>query len=170
MELEELKDGFYKTKVKVTQEEAIRIEQDTREQSACDTWERERKVQATESTMGSLLKMRSTAKEEEILYSCFKGSQATQYGTLMEETSRHEDKTYQERRGHSLTTIWTGLVISVNHSWLAASPDDGIFGPTASPQKGLAEYKNPYSGRRHSMKPGVLHHHFDWRRKERGTD
>ena len=103
------------------------------------------------STVGSLLKMRSTTKAskkvEAILYSTFKGSQATRYGTLMENTARREYKTYHEERGHSLTTIRTGLVISVDHPWLAASPDDRVFDPTASPQMGLAEYKNPYSVR-----------------------
>ena len=39
--LEELKDGFYKTKVKVTPEEATGIEQETREQHASDMWQRE---------------------------------------------------------------------------------------------------------------------------------
>ena len=39
--LEELKDGFYKIKVKVTPEEATGIEQETREQHASDMWQRE---------------------------------------------------------------------------------------------------------------------------------
>ena len=42
--LEELKDGFYKTKVDIMPEEAIEIEQDTREQHESEMWERERKV------------------------------------------------------------------------------------------------------------------------------
>jgi hypothetical protein len=41
--LEELKEGFYETKVIVSKEEAIAIEEDTREQHASDKWERERK-------------------------------------------------------------------------------------------------------------------------------
>ena len=94
---------------KVSEEEAIVIEEDTREQHASEKWERERKVGVTASTIGSLLKMRSTTKAskkvEAILYSTFKGSQATRYGTLMENSVIREYKTCREERGHSLITI-----------------------------------------------------------------
>ena len=170
--LEELKDGFYKTKVKVTPEEATGIEQETREQHASDMWQRERTVRVTASTVGSLLKMRTTTrpskKVETMLYSGFKGSQATRNGTVMEQVSRCEYKTYQERRGHSITTFQTGLVISLNHPWLAASPDDRVFDPTATPQSGLAEYKNPYSVRDKTLEEACKISSFCLEKKENG--
>ena len=92
--LEELK-GVYRTKVKVSKEEVIFIE-NTQEHGSVK-WE-ERKVRVTASKVGSLLKMRTTKrnkKVEAVLYSTFRGSQATRYGELMETKSRLEYKTYQ---------------------------------------------------------------------------
>ena len=116
--------------------------------------------------------MRTTTKPskkvETMLYSGFKRSQVTRYGTVMEQVhvSRREYKTYQERRGHSITTFQTGLVISFNHPWLAASPDDRVFDPTATPQLGLAEYKNPYSVRDKALKEACKISSFCLEKKE----
>ena len=135
-------------------------------------WQRERTIRVTASTVGSLLKMRTTTKPsktvETMLYSGFKGSQATRYGTVMEQVSRREYKTYQERRGHSITTFQTGLVISLNHPWLAASPDDRVFDPTATPQSGLADYKNPYSVRDKTLEEAGKILSFCLEKKENG--
>ena len=88
-------------------------------------------------------------KVESMLYSEFRGSQATRYGTVMEEVSRKEYQTYQQQRGHNLSTFRTGLVISPDNPWLAASPDDRVhvLDQETFPQWGLVEYKNPYSAR-----------------------
>ena len=120
--------------------------------------------------MGSLLKVRSTTKPRQkvkaMLCNGFRGSQATIYGTVMEEVSRREYKTYQEGRGHSLSTFRTGLVISLSHLWLAASHDDRVFDPTSSPQWGLAEYKNPYSVRDKTLEEACMVSSFCLEKKE----
>ena len=55
---------------------------------------RERMKRVTASGVGGILKMRKTTKRskkvEEMLYSKFRGNQATMYGTNMEETTRRQ--------------------------------------------------------------------------------
>ena len=149
--LKKLMDGFYATKVVITPQEGNEIERETRDQHASDSWERERRVRITASKAGKLAKMRTTTsrskKVEEMLYSKFKGNKATRYGTLMENTSRLEYRRYQTQKGHKLTTVRTGLKISMENPWLAASPDDQVHDEVSSPPWGLAEYKNPFSVR-----------------------
>ena len=41
----------------------------------------------------------------------------------------------------------SALVIHPNHHWLAASPDDLVYDPTAADPLGIAEYKPPYKFR-----------------------
>ena len=149
--LEELKMGYYETKVMVSEEEACAIERDTREQYGSELWKMERKMRITASAVGSIAKMRQTTKRgkkvESILYSTFKGTVATRYGTEMESEARKDYIHYQTRRGHAVQTSRTGLVISVDNPWLAASPDDRVIDQSSNPQLGLVEYKNPYSAR-----------------------
>ena len=71
---------------------------------------RERGVRITTSRVGTLAKMKE--------------------GTLMEDTSRNDYKTYQEEHGHAITTHRTGVVISSKkkkkNPWLTASPNDQV--------------------------------------------
>ena len=150
--LDELKNTFYTTHVAVTTEQADNTERETREQSGSDLWIRERTKRITASRVGGILKMKKTTKRnrkvEEILYSKFKGNQATLYGTNMEDTARQQYIMYQNQKGHvGLRTHKVGLVISVDNPWLAASPDDKVYDPNAAQSLGVAEYKNPYAAR-----------------------
>ena len=83
--LGELKNTFYNTYVAVTIEQADNIERETREQSRSDVWIGERMKCITASHVGGILKMRKTTKRStkvnEIVYSKFKGNQATLYGS-----------------------------------------------------------------------------------------
>ena len=65
----------------------------------------------------------------------------------MENTSRQEYQRYQTQKYHQLTTVGTGLKISMENPWLAATPDDQVHDEVSSPPWGLAEYKNPFSVR-----------------------
>ncbi len=150
--LDEMKKGFYTTKVAVTKEQADEIERNTREQSESDLWMLERTKRITASRVGGIAKMKKTTKRsrkvEEILYSRFRGNEATRYGINMEETARQQYVTYQQQGGHpGLRTHRTGLVISVDTPWLAASPDDRVEDPDAPQPLGVVEYKNPFSAR-----------------------
>ena len=149
---DELKNAFYTTQVAVTMEQVYNTEQETREQSGNDLWIRERTKRITASRVGGILKMKKTTKRsrkvEEILYTKFKGNQATLYGTNMEDTARREYVTYRNQNGHvGLVTHRVGLVISIDNPWLASSPDDKVYDPTATQTLGVAEYKNPYIAR-----------------------
>ncbi len=79
-------------------------------------------------------------KVKELLYSTFKGSKATMYGTLREDKAREEYVAHQQRNGHlALTVVLSGLVNSVDSPWLATSPDGIVHDPTAVSPKGLVE-------------------------------
>lgn len=150
--LNELKNTFYVTQVAVTVEQANKTEQEIQEQSGSDLWIKEQTKRITASRVGGILKMKKTTKRsrkvEEILYSKFKGNQATLYGTNMEDTARQLYVRYQNQQDHvGLETHRVGLVISVDNPWLAASPDDKVYDPNTTPSLGVAEYKNPYSAR-----------------------
>ena len=47
--------------------------------------------------------------------------------------------------GFSITK--SGLVVSLDHPWLAASPDGIVYDPNFDPPQGLVEFKNPYTTR-----------------------
>ena len=150
--LDELKNAFYNTHVAVTTEQADNTEQETREQSRSDVWIGERMKRITASRVGGILKMRKTTKRstkvKEILYSKFRGNQATLYGSRMEETARQQYVAHQNQQSHvGLQTHSIGLVISDDNPWLAASPDDKVYDPNAAQALGIAEYKNPYAAR-----------------------
>ena len=151
-QLEDLKRNFYTTQIAVTKEQIEAIEQETKDQSESETWMKERAKRCTASRVGSILKMRKTTKRskkvEEIVYSRFRGNRATHYGKSTEDIARHQYVAYQHQNGHAgLQAIRTGLVVSTDNPWLAASPDDKVHDPSASQSLGIAEYKNPYAAR-----------------------
>ena len=79
------------TNVVVTKEEAAEIEVDTREQANSDLRKSERRKRLTASRVGGILKMRkTTSKVKELLYTTFRGNQATKYGMEMEDIARTE--------------------------------------------------------------------------------
>ena len=150
--LRELKESYYNNKVVVSKQEMECIEQNTKEQSGSDLWMTERQKRITASVVGGIAKMQKKIKRsirvKNMLYSRFRGSEATRYGSLMEEAARQQYVSCQEQRGHcNLKTEKTRLVISTDNPWLAASPDDKVHGPSATPPCGLAEYKNPHSAK-----------------------
>ena len=126
-------------------EQAGKLEEETREQSGSEVWIRERMKRITASRVGGILKMKKTTrrskKVEGILYSRFKGNEATMYGTNMEETTRKQYTAFQHQMGHEgLKTSRVGLVVNVQTPWLGASPDDKVLDPSASQPFGIAEY------------------------------
>ena len=87
--LEALKKSFYETQVVVTDEEAVFIAQQTKEQVDSEVWFAERRKRLTAYIVGSIakLKFRATTKRakrvESLLYSKFRGNAATHYGQAM---------------------------------------------------------------------------------------
>ena len=67
----------------------------------------------------------------------------------MEQFAREKYLQYYQQSGNvGLKVHDTGLVISSANPWLAASPDNRVYDPQATPNNGLAEYKNPFSVRK----------------------
>ena len=162
--LEELKKSFYRTKVLVTPEEAIEIEQETRDQADSERWIVERRKRITASLVGSIAKMRSKTKRskkvENLLYSKFKGNAATRYGSVMENRAVLEYEAYQQQHGHpNLKVEKCGLYVSLSDPWLAGTPDGMVsdpIGDDASEHLGLVEIKNPFSLRSQTLMEATL--------------
>ena len=151
--LEALKKSFYETQVVVTDEEAVFIAQQTKEQVDSEVWFAERRKRLTAPTVGSIAKMRATTKRakrvESLLYSKFRGNTATHYGQAMEDRAKLRYQTYQRQHGHpGLIVESCGLHVSVDKPWLAASPD-GLVTDSSDPTHplGLVEIKNPFVAR-----------------------
>ncbi len=142
--LQELMRTVYSTQVAVSTRDRTSIEHTTREQNSCAVWVQEGAKRLTASQVGGIAKMRRNTKRsnkvKELLYSTFKGSKATMYGTLRKDKVREEYVAHQQWNGHwALTVVLSGLVISVDTPWLAASPDGIVHDPTAVSPKGLVE-------------------------------
>ena len=119
--LHELMRTFYSTQVVVSTQDKAHTEHITREQSICAVWVRERAKRLTASQVGGIAKMRRNTKRSNkakgLLYSTFKGSKATMYGTLREEKAREKYVAYQQQNGHlTLTVELSGLVIMCGYS------------------------------------------------------
>ena len=155
--LQQLTDSFYRTKVAITDEKAKEIEQKTRDQAESEHWMIERRLRITASRVGSITKMRKTTKKskkvQELLYSSFRGNQATRYGSAKEEETVLQYTTYQRRNGHpDLTVSKCGFLVSPTNPWLGASPDGAVHDPNgADDSLGLVEIKNPFSAREKTL-------------------
>ena len=151
--LDESKTRFYEKEVVITQAEGEELEKRTRKQAESEEWKSERRKRLTTSTVGGIAKMRKTTKRSktvrDLLYSTFRGNEATRYGMEMETTAQQEYITHQQQSGHSgLVVEKCGLFVSPENPWLAASPDGMVHDPCDSSQPlGLVEIKNPHSAR-----------------------
>ena len=147
---------FYHNSVKVTTADIERVELETRAQSDSKLWKDERYKRITASRVGEICKLQQKTKRstkvEALLHSKFRGNVATQYGIDNEQSTRERYVKYQRQNGHpGLAIQSTGLVISQDNPWIAASPDDRVQDPSSTPPSGLAEYKTPYSVRTTSI-------------------
>ena len=100
--------------------------------------------------------MRKTTKRrkkvQEMLYSTFRGNEATRYGMEMEEATKQEYTAYQQQNGNPLTVHNCGPFVSLENPWLAAGPDGMVYDPSDTSQpEGLIEIKNPFSARHKTL-------------------
>ena len=146
--LEDLKIGFYETKVRVTPEQAKAIEKQTVNQAASDQWITERRKRITASVAGGIAKMRVTSSRskrvQQLLYNNFKGNTATCYGIQREDVACQQYITYMRHNGHSSLEVQKcGLFVSLEKPWLAGTPDSLVNDPhdELSQPLGLVEIK-----------------------------
>ena len=143
---------YYRANVQVTEASAAQININTMGQSSGDnelTWQEERRKRITASSVGQIAKRTTTTKVtstiKQLLYSTFTGNKATNWGILQEDVSRTEYLKIQQKDSSTFTITSSGLVISIENPWLAASPDGLVFDPQENPPEGLVKFKNPYS-------------------------
>ena len=83
----------------------------------------------------------------QLLYSKFTGNTATRWGILQEESTKEQYLECKKKESPDISAIPTGLVVSIEHPWLAGSPDGLVYDPAEDPPNGLVEFKNPYATR-----------------------
>ena len=144
---------YYETHVVITAEDMEMIEVLTRNQSqgdceiASNKWKAERRKRLTSSIIGQVARRRSTTKVAKLvktlLYSSFTENTATNWGLSQEQVTRKE---YLKKKSQSSVQP-SGLVISLQFPWIAASPDGLVTDPSLENPPGLVEYNNPYKYR-----------------------
>ena len=109
-------------------------------------WLSERRMRITASNVGKISKRRDTTKvrplAKEMLYCKFEGSTATRWGLLQEEATNTQYLKEKHRTSLDLSTSLSGLTLSPDNPWLAASPDGLVYDPTETSPYGIVEYKN----------------------------
>ena len=128
--------------VAVTAEKHDLIEQETKQLGKCKLWKDKRMKRITASHVGGIAKMRATtkrSKKEKELLSTFKCNRATMHGMLMEDTAQQIYTEKQQECHPGLNTESSGLVITLDNPWLAASPDGKVNDLRASLPVGLVE-------------------------------
>jgi len=118
-------------------------------------WQSERRKRITASNVGKIAKRRDTTKVrplvKELMYTKFEGSTATRWGLLQEESTNTQYLKEKQYTSPDLSTSQSGLIISPDNPWLAASPDGLVYDPTETSPYGIVEYKNPYSVRNKTL-------------------
>jgi len=150
--LHELMISYYNTNVKITEAAAEKISINTIGQGDGEfdqIWHEERRKRITSSNVGQISKRKQTTKVnatiKKLLYSKFQGNKATDWGLLQEDFSRQKYLEVKKLDSPGFSISKSGLVVSLEHPWLAASPDGLVYDPNFNPPQGLVELKNPYS-------------------------
>ena len=150
---------YYLTNVKVSVEKCEELQVKTTGQGKCDNslqvWSVEQRKRITASNVGKIAKRKPTTKVSsavrQLLYTKFEGNTATRWGILQEETTKAKYLAEKQKTSPGITTSQSGLVISTENPWLAASPDSLVIDPTENPPQGIVEFKNPYSVRNNTI-------------------
>ena len=114
---------FYDVFIKLSPEQVVELERNTRKQSIEPLWHDARKLRITASTASKVPQRETTDPAKflaEHLYPRFQGSVATRYGKESEELAKMQMK----ERGCKIMD--KGLVVCTGDPWLAAS-HDGII-------------------------------------------
>ena len=153
--LHDLMVSYYEANIKIEEPEAQKITINTTDQgtgeSGSQIWLEERRKRITSSNTGQIAKRKHNTKVNSIirtlLYTRFKGNRATDWGLLQEDVSKSKYLEIKKINSVDFSVSKSGLVISLKHPWLAASPDGLVYDPNFDPPQGLVEFKNPYANR-----------------------
>jgi len=138
-------EEYYNSDIKVTKEEARKIEEESREQAKCVRWRKERRKRVT----ASFVKITASRKEttlsaplvKAVVYPAELKTPATNWGNDQEDTVR---KKYEEEFDVKIQCC--ALFIDTDHPFLAGSPD-GIVQNEENSDRYIIEIKCPYSAR-----------------------
>jgi len=135
--------NYMSVHVNLTEDKIKKIEALTTSQSQCTTWIDERKKRLTSSRFGDIVKRNTRINVaplvKNLLYTNFRGNAFTIHGLGQESITIQEYILKKKDEGVSVTVSPVGLMIDVNHKFLAASPDGLV---KEGQEYGLIEIKN----------------------------
>ena len=138
-QLNDRKSRFLKDNVIISTEQIANIEKNTRNQSSCDLWKKERRVRLTASNFGSIVNRNPNLPIHKIiknlLYTTFRGNYHTKNGLKEEIVTKQEYKKLK-----SVNVMDIGFIISETDNFLGASADGKVV--LQNGQIGLVEIKN----------------------------
>ena len=155
---------YYHANVKVSEAKREELQLKTAGQGNCDislqVWLAERRKRLTASNVGCIAKRRATTKVNStikmLLYSKFEGNTATKWDILLEESTYGKYLEEKRKASPDITTCQSGLVISLDNPWLAASLDGLVYDPTENSSHGIVELKNPYATRNNILHEATI--------------
>ena len=138
----ELMKEYYLANISITESARESVTMMTSAQVKNDhslqVWLSERRMRITASNVGKIAKRRDTTKVrplvKEMLYSKFEGSTTTRWGLLQEEATNTQYLKEKHRTSPDLSTSLSGLIISPDNPWLAASL---VYDPTETSPYGI---------------------------------
>jgi hypothetical protein len=131
----------------ITEEEAAAVEKATRSQSGCGQWFQHRQMRLTASVFGDVCHRTVRRDHGKMCANIFFSRQLTTHAVIHGRTHEADAlKAFASKTG--LRVVKCGLFISIEHPYLAATPD-GLVGTTH-----VIEVKCPFKGRNEKVAPG----------------
>lgn len=143
----------FKKSLRVSDEEARKIERDTKEQRFSSLWYSVRRYRLTASSFGEIYRRKRETPPDALVLKLLQQRQissvALEWGIQQEPNAVEAYKKYQKNIGHQeLSVCAVGFLVCQAHPFLGASPDGGVYDPSSSAYPfGFLEVKCPYSHR-----------------------
>jgi len=133
--------------LEITEQEAIQLEKDTKEQALSEAWFQARKYRLTASKFGRILSRKkdkdSFIKDYLLSPKNLSHVPAVQYGLQNEEVAVKKYLNYMTNSNMKTAVFKSGVVVNTALPWLAASPDRLVYNNDVG--FGLLEVKCAYS-------------------------
>ena len=141
----------FKKSLKISEEEARKIERNTREQRLSSLWYSVRRYRLTASSFGEIFRRRPETIPDALVLKLLQrrqiSSPAIEWGVQQEPRAIEAYKTHQHSVGHQeLTVCPVGFLVCQEYPFLGASPDGGVYDLASDLHPfGFVEVKCPYS-------------------------
>ena len=143
----------FKKSLEVSQDEARKIERDTRDQRMSSTWFNVRRYRLTASNFGAVISRKPDTPPDKLVLQILRPtnftSPAIQYGIQHEKLAVDAYVDYQQHNGHpDILVTQSGFIVNPLYPFLGASPDGTVYDPSNEEDPfGFVEVKCPYSAR-----------------------